>query len=99
MSGCLRNLTWKPDIDALRSPLFYQRGITHGKVEPDIPDIEREREMQPTTTTEQPGLRVTPIDWDETVRILGEKYEGREHWIAVVHASAVPLIVEIEEKY
>jgi|SoiMethySBSTD1v2_1073268.scaffolds.fasta_scaffold1524266_2 hypothetical protein len=48
---------------------------------------------------EAPGLRITPLDWEETARIVGEKYAGREHWIAVVHASAAGLIAEIEEKY
>jgi hypothetical protein len=51
------------------------------------------------TTTLQPHSPIRPIDLSEARAILAEKFIGREHWMMIVHGSAVPFLVEVERKY
>lgn len=55
--------------------------------------------MKTETTSTVEGLKVTPIDWDATRRILRPLFDCRTHWIIVCHAASLPFIQRIEEKY
>jgi hypothetical protein len=50
-------------------------------------------------TETQPGFEVRPIGWEQAIEVLKPLYDGREHWIAVIHATAVHLLIEIENRY
>jgi hypothetical protein len=50
-------------------------------------------------TETQPGLKVTPIGWEQTREILKPLFDDRRHWIIVAHILASPLITTIEQKY
>jgi hypothetical protein len=53
-----------------------------------------------TTATEtEQGFKATPIDWKRACEILRPLYDGREHWIVVIHATAVNLLSAIEDRY
>ena len=50
-------------------------------------------------TETQPGFKVRPIGWEEACEIMQPLFDGREHWIAVIHATAVDLLIQIENRY
>src|SRR5262249_26966856 len=51
------------------------------------------------TRTLQSTWPVHPIDLSETRAILGELFNGREHWLMIFHWSAAPLLIELERNY
>jgi hypothetical protein len=51
------------------------------------------------TLEAQDGYRVRPLTWQEGREILREKFNDREHWMMIVHGSAVRLLIEIEQRY
>ena len=50
-------------------------------------------------TETQPGFKATPLDWKRACEILRQLFDGREHWIAVIHATAAGLLSAIEDRY
>src|SRR5262245_37624378 len=59
----------------------------------------KQGKMTTKTTETKGGLRVTPIDWQQTIEVLKPKYDAGDHWILVAHILASPLITTIEQKY
>ncbi|MGH9852505.1 MAG: hypothetical protein ACREBD_21935 [Blastocatellia bacterium] len=53
--------------------------------------------MQPTNV--QSCWPVRLMDRSEARAILKEKFDNREHWLLVIHGSAAPLMIEIEQHY
>jgi hypothetical protein len=51
------------------------------------------------TATETQGLKIQPVNWEESRKILADKFNDREHWILIVHSLASRLLVEIEQRY
>ena len=54
--------------------------------------------MQATIETRD-GCKIRPLTWREGHEILREKFSDREHWMMIVHGSAVCLLIEIEQRY
>ncbi|HKQ90194.1 MAG TPA: hypothetical protein VJZ77_05900 [Blastocatellia bacterium] len=50
-------------------------------------------------TNIQSGWPVCLIDWPDARAILEEKFDDREHWLLIIHGSAMRLLVEIEGRY
>jgi hypothetical protein len=42
---------------------------------------------------------IRPIDLSEAREVLGQKFADREHWMLIVHGSAVGFLIEIERRY